>query len=90
LKLFCTPVEQHRCSEYTIGEKISKYTIEKIIGRGGFFSLLCSFILLIGSFGAIYMVSDEETGVLMAVKCFFKGDEKVWKKIYLYIYTCMK
>jgi hypothetical protein len=36
-KFYISLVEQHHCSEYTIGEKIGEYTIEKIIGRGVFF-----------------------------------------------------
>jgi hypothetical protein len=34
-------------------------------------------IYLVGSFGAIYMVSDNNSSKIKAVKCFFKGDEKV-------------
>jgi hypothetical protein len=33
--------------------------------------------LFVGSFGAIYMVTEDESSDAKAVKVFFKGDEKV-------------
>jgi hypothetical protein len=33
--------------------------------------------LFVGSFGAIYMVTDDKSSDVNAVKVFFKGDEKV-------------
>jgi hypothetical protein len=35
-------------------------------------------IIQIGSFGAVYLANDNESGISMAVKEFFSGDEKVY------------
>jgi hypothetical protein len=56
-------VKSTPCSEYTVGDTIGKYQIEKIVGRGFFFVklLMYHFDLFAGSFGAIYMVTDNES-----------------------------
>jgi serine/threonine protein kinase len=35
------------------------------------------YCILIGSFGAVYLAEDKESGIFVAVKVFFEGDEKV-------------
>jgi hypothetical protein len=89
--LFFNIVKRNASHEHTIGEMIGNYEIEKIIGRGYFFIFKFFFYLIIqiGSFGAVYLANDNETGISMAVKEFFSGDEKVLN-ISVVLYLCIE
>jgi hypothetical protein len=76
-----------------IGEIVGKNQIKKIIGRDmvekkfcNFLFLLFKIFFLLGSFSAIYMAIDCNLSEVKAIKCFFKGDEKVCDNIYFIIY----
>jgi hypothetical protein len=50
------------------------------------FFLILNFFFILGSFGAIYMAVGCNSSEVKAIKCFFKGDEKVCDNVYFIIY----
>jgi heme/copper-type cytochrome/quinol oxidase subunit 4 len=46
--------------------------------------------MILGSFGAVYMVSDEQTNTVKAVKVFFEGNEQVFVEFICFISLASK